>query len=111
MAPQVIQLTDAAAERMRVILKTHGKESVGIRIGIEPTGCSGNSYTLSFADEKGSHDEVIEHDGITVYVDPKAILFLMGTEMDYVEESLGSRFVFNNPNEKGRCGCGESFRV
>ncbi len=107
----VIQLTDAAAARMRDLLRSHNKESVGIRIGIEPSGCSGNSYTLAFADQKGPHDEVIEQHGITVYVDPQAMLFLMGTEMDYVEESLGSRFVFNNPNEKGRCGCGESFRL
>ncbi len=108
---QIISLTEAAAARMRCLLERHGKESVGIRIGVRATGCSGMSYTVSFADERGPHDEVVEYDGITVYVDPQATLFLMGTEMDYIEEALGSRFVFNNPNEKGRCGCGESFRV
>ena len=74
-------------------------------------GCSGLSYTLEYADEKGKFDEIVEDKGVTILVDPKAVMFILGTEMDYVEEKLQSGFTFRNPNEKGRCGCGESFHV
>ena len=104
-------LSDAAAARVKALLDGRGKPSVGIRIGVRTKGCSGLSYTLEFADQKGPLDEVVETKGVTVLIDPKATMFILGTEMDYVEEKMQSGFVFRNPNEKGRCGCGESFHV
>ena len=109
--PSAMVLTPAAIERVKALLDKRGKPSAGIRIGVKTKGCSGLSYTLEFADTKGAMDEVVEQDGVTVLIDPKATLFILGTEMDYVEEKLQSGFVFRNPNEKGRCGCGESFHV
>lgn len=109
--PAPIIVTDAAAERVKALLAGRGKPSVGIRIGVRTKGCSGLSYTLEFADEKGKFDEVVEADGVTILIDPKATMFILGTEMDYVEDKLESGFVFRNPNEKARCGCGESFHV
>lgn len=109
--PMAINLTAAAVERVKALLDKRGKPSAGVRIGVKTKGCSGLSYTLEFADEKGPMDEVVQQDGVTVLIDPKATLFILGTEMDYVEEKLQSGFVFKNPNEKGRCGCGESFHV
>lgn len=109
--PAAMQLTPAAVERVKSLLDKRGKPSAGIRIGVKTKGCSGLSYTLEFADAKSAMDEVVEQDGVTVLIDPKATLFILGTEMDYVEEKLQSGFVFRNPNEKGRCGCGESFHV
>lgn len=109
--PQAMTLTDAAAERVQALLAKRGKPSAGIRIGVRTKGCSGLSYTIEYADERGKFDEVVEQKGVTVLIDPKATLFILGTEMDYVEDKLQSGFVFKNPNEKGRCGCGESFHV
>jgi iron-sulfur cluster assembly protein len=109
--PKAMTMTERAAERVRALLSARGKPSAGIRIGIRTKGCSGLSYTLEYADEKGPLDEVVEEHGITLLIDPKATMFVLGTEMDYVEEKLQSGFVFKNPNEKGRCGCGESFHV
>ena len=109
--PQAIQLTEAAAQRVQALLDKRGKPSIGIRIGVRSKGCSGLSYTLEYADKKEPMDELVEQHGVTVLIDPKATLFILGTEMDYVEEKLQSGFVFRNPNEKGRCGCGESFHV
>ena len=108
---QAMTLTDAAAERIRALLAKRGKPAVGIRVGVRSRGCSGLTYTLEYADEKGKFDEVVEDKGVTILVDPKAVMFILGTEMDYVEENLQSGFTFRNPNEKGRCGCGESFHV
>ena len=108
---QAMTVTDAAAERIRALLTKRGKPSVGVRLGVRARGCSGLSYTLEFADEKGKFDEIVEAKGVTILVDPKAVMFIIGTEMDYVEEKLQSGFTFRNPNEKGRCGCGESFHV
>ena len=104
-------ITDAAAERVKALLAKRGKPSVGIRIGVRSKGCSGMSYTLEYADEKSAFDEVLEDKGVTVLIDPKATMFILGTEMDFVEDKMQSGFVFKNPNEKGRCGCGESFHV
>lgn len=109
--PAPITVTGAAAERVKALLAGRGKPSVGIRIGVRTKGCSGLSYTLEFADEKGKFDEVVEAEGVTILIDPKATMFILGTEMDYVEDKLESGFVFRNPNEKARCGCGESFHV
>lgn len=106
-----ITLTDSAAERVKAMLDKRGKPSAGVRIGVRTKGCSGLSYTLEFADEKTQFDEVVEQKGVTVLIDPKASMFIFGTEMDWVEEKMQSGFVFRNPNEKGRCGCGESFHV
>ena len=106
-----ITITDAAAERVKALLAKRGRPSAGIRISVRTKGCSGLSYTLEYADERGKFDEVVEDKGVTVLIDPKATMFILGTEMDYVEEKLQSGFTFKNPNEKGRCGCGESFHV
>lgn len=106
-----LTLSDAAVERVKVLLNSRGKPSAGIRVGVQTKGCSGLTYTLEFADEKGPMDEVVETKGVTVLIDPKATMFILGTEMDFVEDKLQSGFVFRNPNEKGRCGCGESFHV
>jgi iron-sulfur cluster assembly protein len=108
---QALNVTDAAAERVKALLDQRDKPSVGIRVGVKTRGCSGLSYTLEYADEKGKFDEVVEAKGVTILIDPKASMFLIGTEMDYVDSKLESGFTFKNPNEKGRCGCGESFHV
>ena len=109
--PQVMKVTPAAAERVKALIESRGKPTAGIRIGVRSKGCSGLSYTLEFADAAQAMDEVVETEGVKLLIDPKAALFLIGTEMDYAEEKLKSGFVFTNPNEKGRCGCGESFHV
>jgi iron-sulfur cluster assembly protein len=106
-----ITLTDAAFDRVKTLLEQRGKPSFGVRISIRTKGCSGLSYSLEYADDKNPLDEMLELNGITILIDPKAILFILGTEMDYVEEKMQSGFVFRNPNEKGRCGCGKSFHV
>ena len=104
-------LTDAAKNRVRALLSQRGKPSAGIRISIKTKGCSGLSYSLEYADDINPYDEVVHVDELTLLIDPKAIMFLLGTEMDFVEEKMQSGFVFRNPNEKGRCGCGKSFHV
>ena len=109
--PQLMTVTPSAAERAKALIDGRGKPTAGIRIGVRTKGCSGLSYTLEFADKQEPMDEVVETAGIKLLIDPKASLFLIGTEMDYEEEKLKSGFVFKNPNEKGRCGCGESFHV
>ena len=109
--PSPIQMTPAAIEQVKALLDSRGKPSFGIRIGVRTKGWSGMSYTLEFADEKGEFDEEVTIGDVTLLIDPKATMFILGTEMDYVEDKLESGFVFNNPNEKGRCGCGESFHV
>ena len=108
---QALMVTDAAAERIQALLAARGKPSVGVRVGVRSRGCSGLSYTLEYADEKGKFDELVEDKGVTILIDPKATMFILGTEMDFVEDKLQSGFTFRNPNEKGRCGCGESFHV
>src|ERR1044072_6032441 len=109
--PQVMTVTPLAAERVKGLMENRGKPTVGIRIGVRTKGCSGLSYTLEFADKQEPMDEGVESGGVKLLIDPKASLFLIGTEMDYEEEKLKQGFVFKNPNEKGRCGCGESFHV
>jgi iron-sulfur cluster assembly protein len=111
MAKAALTITDAAAERVKALLAKRGKPAAGIRIGVRARGCSGLTYTLEYADEKGKWDEVVEDKGVTLLIDPKATMFILGTEMDWVEDKLQSGFSFRNPNEKGRCGCGESFHV
>ncbi|MGH6973853.1 MAG: HesB/IscA family protein [Stellaceae bacterium] len=108
---QAMSVTDAAAKRIQALLAQRGKPSAGIRIGVRARGCSGLTYTLEYADEKSKLDEVVQDKGVTILIDPKATMFIIGTEMDYVEDKIQSGFTFRNPNEKGRCGCGESFHV
>jgi iron-sulfur cluster assembly protein len=109
--PAALSVTPAAIGRVRELIEKRNKPTFGIRIGVRSKGCSGLSYTIEYADERGVGDEMVEQDGVRILVDPKASLFIFGTEMDFVEEKLQSGFVFRNPNEKGRCGCGESFHV
>jgi iron-sulfur cluster assembly protein len=109
--PQLMTVTSAAAERVKALIESRGKPTAGVRIGVRTKGCSGLSYTLEFADSQQPMDEVVETEGVKLLIDPKASLFLIGTEMDFEEDKLKSGFVFRNPNEKGRCGCGESFHV
>jgi iron-sulfur cluster assembly protein len=109
--PAPLTITQVAIERVKHLLDQRGSPSLGIRIGIKTKGCSGLSYALEYADEKNPLDEVVEVEGLTILIDSKALMFILGTEMDYVEEQMQSGFVFTNPNEKGRCGCGKSFHV
>jgi len=104
-------VTASAANRIKDLLAQRGKPSAGIRICIETKGCSGKKYKIEYADEVGKFDVVIDQNDVRVLIDPKAMLFIIGSEMDYLEEELSSGFVFTNPNEKGKCGCGESFHV
>ena len=106
-----ITVTESAIERVKLLLDQRGKPSKGIRIGVRTKGCSGLSYTLEYADEISAYDEVVALGDIQILIDPKAIMFIMGSQMDFVDSELQSGFVFHNPNEKGRCGCGESFHV
>jgi iron-sulfur cluster assembly protein len=108
---KVLTLTDAAANRVKDIIARAERPIVGVRVGVRNGGCAGMSYTMEYAESRNPLDEIVEDKGVTVLVDPKAVMFILGTEMDYVEEKLQSGFVFRNPNEKGRCGCGESFHV
>jgi iron-sulfur cluster assembly protein len=110
--PPPVSVTQAAVERVRALLAKRGKPSFGVRVGVRTRGCSGLSYTLEYADAAEPGDEVIRPtDDVTILIAPKAAMFLFGTEMDFVEENLKSGFTFRNPNEKGRCGCGESFHI
>jgi len=106
-----LSVTPAALERVKTLLAQRGRPSTGIRIGIKTKGCSGLSYSLEYADNVNPYDETLTVDDVTVFIDPKALLYILGTEMDFIQESLQSGFVFRNPNEKGRCGCGKSFHV
>ena len=108
---KAISITDAAAAQVQALLEKREKPSIGIKVGIRTRGCSGLSYTIEYADEIGKFDEVVEDKGVRVLIDPKAVMFLIGTEMDYEQDKFKSGFTFKNPNEKGRCGCGESFNV
>lgn len=105
----IITITDRAAEQVKTLLERRGGESFGIRVGVKSGGCSGFSYLIEYADSKNQFDELLEDKGVVVLIDPKAIMYLIGSEMDYVEEKFRSGFVFQNPNEKGKCGCGKSF--
>lgn len=111
MSKAILTLTDRAVEQVQKLLDNRGKPSLGIRIGIRTKGCNGMSYSLEYADTQNPLDEVLDQRNIKVLIDPKAIMFLIGSEMDYEETELESGFIFKNPNEKGKCGCGESFHV
>jgi iron-sulfur cluster assembly protein len=106
--PQVMRLTDAAATRIKDILGKAERPIAGVRVGVKNGGCAGMSYTMEYADSAQPYDEVIEDKGVKLLIDPKAVLFLLGTEMDFKVDKLTSGFVFNNPNQTSACGCGES---
>ena len=109
--PKVVTLTDAAAARMGEIMSDAEENFIGVKIGVKNGGCAGMEYTMDYATEAGPMDEVVEENGIKILIDPKAILFLIGTQIDFVTEKLSQRFVFNNPNQTDACGCGESVTI
>ena len=109
--PQVMKLSDRAAQRIKAILAEKGSGTAGLRIGVKKGGCAGMEYTMEWAAEQKPFDEVVEYDGARVLIDPKAVMYLLGTEMDYVTDKLSSQFVFTNPNQTGSCGCGESVNL
>jgi iron-sulfur cluster assembly accessory protein len=114
--PKAMSLTDAAAERVRALVvqgqeNEAGEQILGLRVGVKSRGCSGLSYVVEYAKERKKFEEMVEDKGVKIFIDPAATMFLLGSEMDYVEDALQSGFVFKNPNEKSRCGCGESFSV
>ena len=108
---QVITLSDNAANRIKEIMSKAEKDLVGLRVGVKSGGCAGMSYMMEYTKEVKPNDEVIEEKGVKLFVDPGAIMYLLGTEMDYKKEQFSSSFIFKNPNETERCGCGESFKV
>ena len=108
---QAITLTDNAASRIKDIMSKDENKSLGVRVGVKSGGCAGMSYIMEYAKEINPNDEVIEDKGVKVFIDPGAIMYLLGTEMDYKKEQFSSLFIFKNPNETERCGCGESFKV
>ena len=107
----VITLSDNAANRIKEIMSNNEKNSIGVRVGVKSGGCAGMSYIMEYAKEINPTDEIIEDKGVKVFIDPSAIMYLLGTEMDYKQEQFSSTFVFKNPNETERCGCGESFKT
>jgi iron-sulfur cluster assembly protein len=109
--PKVIRLTAAAATRIRDILEKSEGRYVGVRVGVKNGGCAGMSYTMDYAEGQNPFDEVIEDQGVRILIDPKAVMFLLGTEMDFKRDKLASRFVFSNPNQTEACGCGESVLI
>ena len=111
MTKQIITLSDNAAQRIKEIMTNAKESSIGVRIGVKSGGCAGMSYVMEYAKSSNSNDEVIEDKGVKVLIDPSAVMYLLGTEMDYKKEELSSTFVFKNPNETERCGCGESFKI
>ncbi|HEV2562307.1 MAG TPA: iron-sulfur cluster assembly accessory protein [Rhizomicrobium sp.] len=106
--PKAIRLSDSAAARISEIMAQSDGQYAGVRVGVTNGGCAGMAYTMDYADAPQPFEEVVEDKGVKVFIDPKAIMFLIGTEMDFVREKLASRFVFNNPNQTAACGCGES---
>ena len=111
MSENAIKLTDSAADRIKEIMSRADKKTIGVRVGVKSGGCAGLSYMMEYASDIRPDEEVIEDKGVKVLIDPKAIMYLLGTEMDYKKEKFSSQFVFKNPNETERCGCGESFKV
>jgi iron-sulfur cluster assembly protein len=108
---KVVTLTDAAAERVKAIMARSEAPVAGLRVGVKKGGCAGMEYTMEYAAEAGPTDEIVEEKGVRLLIDPAAILFLLGTEMDYRSDTLSSGFVFNNPNQTSACGCGESVEI
>jgi iron-sulfur cluster assembly protein len=109
--PQVMRLTDAAADRIKAVMAKAERPIVAVRVGVKNGGCAGMSYTMEYAEAANALDEVIEDKGVRILIDPKAVLFLLGTEMDYKVDKLSAQFIFNNPNQTSACGCGESVQL
>ena len=109
--PKIVRLTEAAATRINEIMRQSDGRYAGVRVGVVNGGCAGMSYTMDYAESAGALDEVIEDRGVKIFVDPKAVMFLVGTEMDFKRDKLASRFVFLNPNQTEACGCGESVAI
>ncbi|MGH6673521.1 MAG: HesB/IscA family protein [Xanthobacteraceae bacterium] len=109
--PQVMRLTEAAADRIKAVMAKADRPIAAVRVGVKNGGCAGMSYYMEYAERIDPLDEVIEDRGVRILVDPKAVLFLLGTEMDYKAEKLAAQFVFNNPNQTAACGCGESVQI
>jgi len=109
--PQVIRLSDAAAARLKELMSQSDRPVAGLRLGVEKGGCAGMEYTMQYAEAPGPHDEIVEDNGVRVFIDPKAVLYLLGTEMDYKVDKFSSGFVFNNPNQTAACGCGQSVEL
>ena len=109
--PKPVRLSAAAASRLGEIMAEADGKYLGVRVGVTNGGCAGMSYTMAYAEAQQPLDEVIEDQGVKIFIDPKAILFLIGTELDFVQEKLGARFTFNNPNQTAACGCGESVSI
>ena len=108
---QLITISDIAANKVKSLLASRGKPSLGIRVGVSAKGCNGLSYVMEFADKQEQYEELIQDKGVTLIVDPMATMYILGTELDYKETMMESGFVFNNPNKKSSCGCGSSFSV
>ena len=111
MSEQIIKLSDNAAKRIKEIMSKAENSAVGVRVGVKSGGCAGMSYIMEYAKDIKDNEEIIEEKGVKVLIAPSAIIYLLGTEMDYKKEKFSSQFVFKNPNETERCGCGESFKV
>ena len=107
----ILTLTDKAADRVKSLIAKSDKPVLGLRVGVSTRGCSGLSYVVEYAEEQGPLEDVIEDKGVKLLIDPTAVMFLFGSTMDYIEDKWSNGFVFTNPNEKGRCGCGESFHI
>ena len=111
MSEQVIKLSDNAANRIKEIMSKADNTAIGVRVGVKSGGCAGMSYMMEYAKEAKNNEEIIEDKGVKVFIDANAVMYLLGTEMDYKKDKFSSQFVFKNPNETERCGCGESFKV
>ena len=111
MSEKTITITDKAVSRIKEIMSSAEQSTIGVRIGVKSGGCAGMSYVMEYATDIKPNEEIIEEKGVKVLIDPKAVMYLLGTEMDYKKEKFSSQFVFKNPNESERCGCGESFKV
>ena len=111
MNKQVITLSDNAAIRIKEVMASASKSTIGVRVGVKSGGCAGMSYLMEYVEKVKVEDEVVEDKGVKVFIDPGAVMYLLGTEMDYKKEEFSSTFVFKNPNETERCGCGESFKI
>ena len=111
MTKKIISLSDNAAKRIKEIMSSAEKDSLGVRVAVKSGGCAGMSYIMEYTKEENPTDEVIEEKGVKLFIDSAAIMYLLGTQMDYKKNDFSSSFVFNNPNETERCGCGESFKI
>ena len=109
--PQVVRLTDAAAERIKTVMAKADRPIAAVRVGVKNGGCAGMSYTMEYAEKIDPLDEIVEDKGVRILIDPKAVLFLLGTEMDYKTDKMQAQFIFNNPNQISACGCGESVQL